>query len=265
MDTAAATDNIWSWEFSLFISILAVVLAAGFLFLSLRKKVCNVLLVGLCDSGKTTLFTALSHNSQERSTNEEPLMTVTTTKEQTLSCVLSERKQVKLVDLPGHERLRYIMLDQYKNTASAIMFVIDSSVIQKDIKEVAGWLYEILSDRDVQKRRLKVLVVCNKQDIGLAKSAVLIQKLLEKEISMLRLIRQGELSGLDGTAAKGTFLGNTTKDFEFSDIKSRNAVSFLEVSCSAFTKPTTSHSLGGGDSSSGNSCQQVKQWLLTSL
>ena len=39
--------------------------------------------------------------------------------------------------MPGHERIRYSMFDKVKAQAKGIIFIIDSSTIQKDIRDVA--------------------------------------------------------------------------------------------------------------------------------
>lgn len=44
---------------------------------------------------------------------------------------------LRVVDLPGHERLRVKFLDHYKNTTKAVGFVIDSVMVQKEIRDVA--------------------------------------------------------------------------------------------------------------------------------
>lgn len=44
---------------------------------------------------------------------------------------------MRLVDMPGHERLRLKLLDTYKQSAKALVYVIDSCTVQKEIKDVA--------------------------------------------------------------------------------------------------------------------------------
>lgn len=48
-----------------------------------------------------------------------------------------EKGNFRLVDIPGHERLRNKFFDQYKSTVRTIVFTIDSATIQKDIRDVA--------------------------------------------------------------------------------------------------------------------------------
>lgn len=51
------------------------------------------------------------------------------------------QKTLRLVDLPGQERLRNKYFDQYKSSAKAIVYVVDSVTIQKEIRDVAEWVF----------------------------------------------------------------------------------------------------------------------------
>lgn len=44
---------------------------------------------------------------------------------------------LRVVDIPGHERVRSKFFDQYKNIARGVVFVIDSTTVQKEIRDVA--------------------------------------------------------------------------------------------------------------------------------
>lgn len=54
-----------------------------------------------------------------------------------LLIVLLSQNSLRIVDIPGQERLRNKFFDQYKNSAKAIIYVVDSVTIQKDIRDVA--------------------------------------------------------------------------------------------------------------------------------
>jgi signal recognition particle receptor subunit beta len=82
----------------------------------------------LCDSGKTLLFSLI--------VNGKPVETFTSLKENT-GFVNVQSGVLRLVDMPGHERLRLKLLDSFKQSAKAVVFVIDSSTVQKEIKDVA--------------------------------------------------------------------------------------------------------------------------------
>ncbi|KAI0220128.1 Signal recognition particle receptor subunit beta [Lamellibrachia satsuma] len=130
------------------------------LFRSKSSQRRGVLLVGLCDSGKTLIFSRLIHS---RFVN-----THTSIKENVgFYKTAGKNNHLQLVDLPGHERLLSQMLDQYKATARAVIFVVDSLTFQKDVKDVAELLYTVLTDNVLLRTML--LIACNKQDMTLSK------------------------------------------------------------------------------------------------
>lgn len=89
---------------------------------------------------------------------------------------------MRIVDIPGHERLREKFLDQYKPLARGVVFVVDSVSIQKDVRDVAEFLYNILSDAVLFNSRASYLILCNKQDLSFAKGANAVKSILEKEL-----------------------------------------------------------------------------------
>lgn len=57
-------------------------------------------------------------------------------KNQPLFCSFFQAS-VRVVDIPGHERLRGRFFDDYKDSARGIVFVVDSTTLHKDIRDVA--------------------------------------------------------------------------------------------------------------------------------
>lgn len=87
-------------------------------------------MTGLCDAGKTVTFSQLLFN--------ELCETFTSISENCGSYAIDDTgKDVQVIDIPGHERLRNRFLDQYKRTAKGIVYVVDSVNVQKDIRDVA--------------------------------------------------------------------------------------------------------------------------------
>lgn len=188
-----------------FIENLIFVLPLAIFFLWKKKsfKRTSVLLTGLCDSGKTILFSQLLYGELRE--------TFTSIVENADDYTNDENgKTVGVIDIPGNERLRGRFFDQYKNTAKAIVYVIDSVTVQKDIRDVAEWvltdavtmgrkahsftnwffshlsyLYTILADEATAS--IPILIVCNKQDETLAKGSSVIKSLLEKELWVAEL------------------------------------------------------------------------------
>lgn len=87
-----------------------------------------MLLAGLCDSGKTLLYSLVLSGEEVESF---------TSLKANFGFLTLQTGIVRLVDLPGHERLRLRLLETYKNTTKALVYVIDSATVQKEIKDVA--------------------------------------------------------------------------------------------------------------------------------
>ncbi|XP_070561820.1 signal recognition particle receptor subunit beta-like [Ptychodera flava] len=208
------------------VAVVVVILTILILkFISGRKNTRrSVLLVGLCDAGKTVLYSRLISGKYAK--------TQTSIKENSGSYEIKNEKKgrLKVVDLPGHERLRNQSLDQFKDQARGIIFVVDSATLQKEIKEVAECLYNVLSDNVISYNSPPILVACNKSDVTTAKSANIIKTQLEKEMNTLRVTRSAALAGTDSSGgSNNVFLGKQGKDFEFSHL-SPIQVEFVECS-----------------------------------
>lgn len=128
------------------------------------------------------------------------------------------------------------------------MFVVDSAAFQREVKDVAEFLYQVLIDSMSLKNTPSFLIACNKQDIAMAKSAKLIQQQLEKELNTLRVTRSAAPSTLDSSSTAPAQLGKKGKEFEFSQLPLK--VEFLECSAKG----------GRGDPGSAD-IQDLEKWL----
>ncbi|XP_038074269.1 signal recognition particle receptor subunit beta-like [Patiria miniata] len=222
-----------------------VVFLSIVLFLLARRKnnKRSVLLVGVCDAGKTLLFSRLVHNKYINS--------YTSIKENSGVYQLTGRKTgtLDVVDLPGNERQRMTFWDRFKNQARGLVFVVDSAAFQNELREVAEFLYTLLSDCASSHAKLAVLIACNKQDVAMAKSSKIIQEKLEKEINTLRVTRSASLGSTDGSVGSEAFLGSQSKDFRFSQL-SPMSVEFAE--CSA---------KGGNEEDAQADLNVVEEWI----
>ncbi|XP_077147382.1 signal recognition particle receptor subunit beta [Ranitomeya variabilis] len=208
------------------VAALVVVLLSLVIWRLLRGRQSSrraVLLVGLCDSGKSLLFCRfLNGKFRQTQTSISPNSSIYRGKNEKSS-------SFTLVDVPGHESLRLQFLDQYKTSVRAMIFVVDSSSFQREVKEVAEFFYQILTDATLLRNNPPILVACNKQDISMAKSAKLIQQQLERELNTLRVTQSAAPSTLEGTNSPATTqLGKKGKDFEFSQLPLK--IEFLECS-----------------------------------
>ncbi|XP_008104569.1 signal recognition particle receptor subunit beta [Anolis carolinensis] len=182
-----------------------------------------VLLVGLSDSGKTLLFVRLLTGSFQ---NTQTSITANSA----LHRVKNDKNvDVTLIDLPGHESLRLQFLDRFKAAARAVVFIVDSVAFQREMKDVAEFLYQLLIDNTLLKNAPPLLIACNKQDVTMAKSSKLIQQQLERELNTLRVTLSAAPSILDGASSgSASQLGKKGKEFDFSQLPMK--VEFVECS-----------------------------------
>ncbi|XP_076285215.1 signal recognition particle receptor beta [Lasioglossum baleicum] len=219
------------------VAVIAIIITIVLFIIWRRSKSIGnrILLTGLSDAGKTLIFSRLVCSKFVK--------TYTSAKENVEDLVINNRT-LKLVDIPGHERLRYKYFDQFKSSAKVVIYVIDSVSFQKDIRDVAEYLYNILSDPSMQKK--SVLILCNKQDQTMAKGSSVIKTLLEREMNLLRMTKTNQLQATDASSAN-VFLGKEGKDFEFAQLDTH--MDFAE--CNAFNKdPDTSADI-----------EQLNSWL----
>ena len=76
----------------------------------------------------------------------------------------------------------------FSSSTRAMVFVVDSNTVSKQIRDVAEYLHFLLTDKNIINNRPSLLILCNKQDSGLAKSSSAVQALLEKEIEKVHYI-----------------------------------------------------------------------------
>lgn len=209
--------------------IIGIVIAVLVIFVTLvllaiwrrqRSARRGILLVGLSDSGKTLIFSRLLHSKY--------VLTHTSMKENIEDLVLNN-SYLRIVDIPGHERLRAQFFEQYKQIARGVVFVIDSVTFQKDIRDVAEYLYTLLSEQSIKSNTTPFLVLCNKQDQTMAKGSKVIQALLEKEMNLLRQTKSSQLESISSVENTTHFLGKKGKDFEFAHLNPQK-VEFAESS-----------------------------------
>nr|XP_047132780.1 signal recognition particle receptor subunit beta isoform X1 [Hydra vulgaris]XP_047132781.1 signal recognition particle receptor subunit beta isoform X1 [Hydra vulgaris] len=191
---------------------LFVYIVSGFFFILRRKAGDTVLLLGLCDSGKTLMFSWLVANKS--------ISTQTSIIENKGTYIANKSgKTWQVVDLPGHERVRAKFLYKHKDGARGIIFVIDSVNFPRELRDVAEFLYDVLANRTMQKNKVSILIACNKQDMPTAKSSQVIKLQLEKELTTLRQTRSAALLGIDDySSSKNAFIGKQGKDFEFAHV-----------------------------------------------
>jgi len=200
-----------------------------------RKRLGRVVLVcGVSDSGKTSVLGQLVAG--------KALETVTSMIENRHTWSAEGGSSVDLVDVPGSERVRGPLVEKYGPGSRGILFVVDSSTITKQVRDVAEFLHSILSLSAVASNSPPLMVLCNKQDVGAAKGESVIKSLLEKEIDKVRVSRGNQLAGLEGANNDSVFIGKEGRPFEFSHLRART--DFCE-----------------GSSQDGDTLESVRKWL----
>ena len=111
----------------------------------------DVLICGVCDSGKTTLLSQLISG--------KVVQTYTSMTHNKMTFPVENKDSVELVDVPGHERVRGQILDTFSGSARALVFMVDSNTVSKQIRDVAECLHSILSQKIISKNRFVVLSV----------------------------------------------------------------------------------------------------------
>ncbi len=117
----------------------------------------DVALLGICDAGKTTMFARLLH--------DKGVETCTSSAANVGSYRGGDNSApLRVVDVPGHVRIRQRLLDGAKSSLRAVVYVVDSACVQKQLRDVAEFLFAVLGDAAVGgDGSVAVMIACNKQ------------------------------------------------------------------------------------------------------
>jgi len=204
---------VFSFLIGLFFMIAAVVL-----FRKKRKTGNTILIIGTHNAGKTVLFQQLRDGKFVNS--------YTSMKENEDSFVLhsnatnagSSKREVHVVDIPGSERLRPLMLD-FLPITTGIVYVIDSVEFESEVRVVSQFIYYVLTNKIVHRNKIPIIIACNKKDLVISHDQAFVVAHLEREIEKLRHTRksipdqnQDEVEevflGIEGDAFKIAHLEN---------------------------------------------------------
>ena len=158
-----------------------------------------VLLAGACGAGKTSLLMALRGSASTLGTvtsmdvNDASVTVEDARGKKTKSgSAATTTKRARVVDLPGHPRLR-AKIDAHASRARGVVFVLDAVDFAANRGEVAERLHALLADPAIRKRRVPFLVACNKSEKITAHPIEFIKTRLEKEIDALVRTAAGQL------------------------------------------------------------------------
>lgn len=191
-----------------------------------RTKPNTIVLSGLSGSGKTILFYQLRDGSSHQGTvtSMEPNEGTFVLNSEKMDNKNGKLKPIHVVDVPGHSRLRP-KLDEFLPHAAGIVFVVDALEFLPNCRAVSEYLYDILTRASVVRKKIPLLILCNKVDKPSAHSKEFIRKQLEKEIDKLRASRTA-VSEAD--VANEYTLGAPGKVFGF--VQCQNKVTVAEAS-----------------------------------
>ncbi|XP_020578747.1 signal recognition particle receptor subunit beta-like isoform X2 [Phalaenopsis equestris] len=206
----------------LYIAIAVLVIASTLLILLHNfnhSKANTIIIAGLSGSGKTVLFYQLRDGSSHQGTvtSMEPNDGVFVLHSEVEK---DKTKPVRVVDVPGHSRL-IPKLDEFLPQAAGLIFVVDALDFLPNCRTAAEYLYDILTKGTIVKKKIPVLILCNKNDKVTAHSKEFIRKQLEKEIDKLRTSRTA-ISAADVT--NEYTLGLPGQAFSFSHCQNKITV-----------------------------------------
>lgn len=143
-----------------------------------KQRGSDLLILGHCNAGKTCLFYQL-----KAQTFPETVSSLEVKQEELPIKGLQSETTVKVVDFPGHARLRG-ELPGYLKGARGILFLVDATdtAQQNIMRETADLLYDVLTGCIRAGNEPRILVVCNKHDKAEAVSSKAIKAALEKEM-----------------------------------------------------------------------------------
>ncbi|KAH7889414.1 signal recognition particle receptor beta subunit-domain-containing protein [Phlebopus sp. FC_14] len=192
----------------LFLSLAAAVILVvvlSFSRRSSRSRANSLLLVGPPHSGKTAILSTLAYN--------QTLSSHTSLQTNSAHVVLSTARTVRVVDVPGHPRLRD-QFREYLGEAKAIAFVVDASTISRNGSTVAEHLHHVLhaiTSLPPTQPTPALLILAHKIDLlkmGASSSSASevavarVRTILERELEKRRATQSGGV-GVESLGAEG--------------------------------------------------------------
>jgi signal recognition particle receptor subunit beta len=190
------------------------------------KNTC--LLLGIPNSGKTALFFRLK-DDQVKSTH-------TSMKENEATFALNG-KELNLVDVPGHPRVR-VRYQHYIPVTGCIVFLVDTIDVSSNVNLIGEFLFDLLTNANIVKRRIPILIACNKTDVSVHNKDY-VKKQLEVELNKIRSTRTSQMTMQQEVDSNVVDLvEDVQREFTFDEDSVRTDVQFVD--CSVTKKPLTS-------------------------
>ncbi|KAJ5073058.1 signal recognition particle receptor subunit beta [Anaeramoeba ignava] len=173
----------------LLIIIIIIVGIIWWKFIHKGKKLKTIMILGLCEAGKTVLYYQLKDGifvETQSSMKENETRTIKLKKKNKDEKESEKNKEVHLLDWPGHARLRG-KLDQFYPILDAIIFVLDSSDTQLEtITSTAEFIYQIFTDPKMNMSPIPFLFACNKSDLYTSYSPSKLKQIIQVEFNRIK-------------------------------------------------------------------------------
>ncbi|KAI0819545.1 P-loop containing nucleoside triphosphate hydrolase protein [Trametes gibbosa] len=183
--------------------ILAVVLVTATVLLA-RKKFANrgdaIILVGCSDAGKTAILSTLAYQQ-----------TLPTHASMQTNAVLvplpSSQKAVRIIDVPGHPRIRN-QFQEHVPHAKAIAFIVDASTVSRNGAAVAEHLHMImhaLTSLPPSRETPSLVIVAHKCDLLRSTATASSEQLAIIRVRTIleRELEKRQVSHVNGVAVEG--------------------------------------------------------------
>ncbi|KAF5358154.1 hypothetical protein D9756_001314 [Leucocoprinus leucothites] len=235
---------------------------------SYRSKGTDLLLLGAPDAGKTSLMTALVY--------DQSIPTHTSMQTNYSVYAPSPNKTFRVVDVPGHPRIRNQFQEHLLN-AKAIAFVVDASTISRNGAAVAEHLHVVfhsVTSLPPSQTLPSILIVAHKADLlklgasasqdSLAISRV--KTILERELEKRRASQSGGVAveglGQEDEKAElgGLECGDGTGAFKFDDWEG-GEVSFV----STYIRPGKAPEGDEKNEGNGDGLSELRDWLAGNM
>ncbi|KAF8077587.1 P-loop containing nucleoside triphosphate hydrolase protein [Lyophyllum atratum] len=191
---------------SVVVALLSIALITVFSRRRSKARGSALLLVGPPDGGKTTILSTLIYG--------QALQTHTSLQTNSSVVELSSKKNIRVVDIPGHPRIRD-QFREYLDDAKAIAFVVDASTVSRNAAMIAEHLHNILhtiTSLPPSQTLPSLVILAHKRDLlnagsqGNAAADSLavnrVKTVLERELEKRRASQTGGV-GVEGLGEEG--------------------------------------------------------------
>lgn len=176
---------------------------------SIKNREPTFVIAGPSNSGKTCFYNLLT-SGKFRTTVMSQESSVTH------SFKMQGSPAVRLMEFPGHLKLRGKLLNELKNSTNikGLVYMIDSTVDPKELTKTAEFLFQILQLTEREKNGVDILLACNKSDSFAARQPSKIKSVLEKEIERIIQRKRNSLDTVSGSLDGGRDAGQAGDDDE---------------------------------------------------